>query len=62
MFAFFVLILYVFLQSAPAYNWFTVDPKLVAFVGMVFVIAAVVEVFLWFRGIHPLRHRVSSPT
>jgi uncharacterized membrane protein (DUF485 family) len=39
----FVLALYVFLQSAPAFNWFTVDPKLTAFVGIVFVIAVIVE-------------------
>lgn len=59
MFAFFVLVLYVFLQSAPAYNWFTVDPKLVAFVGMVFVIAAIVEVVLYARGRHPFWHRAA---
>lgn len=39
----FVLALWVFLQSAAVYNWFEVDPKLVAFVGMFFVLLVVVE-------------------
>lgn len=50
MFALFVLALYVFLQSAPAFGWFSVDPKFTAFVGMVFVVTLVVEFLLGHRG------------
>lgn len=46
----FVLALWVFLQSAATYAWFTVDPKLVAFVGIVFVIAVIVEAIYLGRG------------
>lgn len=47
----FVLALWVFLQSAAAYQWFSVDAKLVAFVGFVFVIAVIVEAyFVGYRG------------
>lgn len=44
----FVLALWVFLQSAATYAWFTVDPKLVAFIGIVFVVLVLVEA--WFVG------------
>lgn len=62
MFSFFVLVLWVFLQSAAVYKWFSVDPKLVAFVGMVFVVVVVVET-LWVSvgkvpGWYPFRKRV----
>lgn len=56
----FLLALYVFLQSAPAFHWFTVDPKFTAFVGIVFVIAVVVEGIFVVRGRHPFWHR-SAP-
>lgn len=46
----FVLALYVLLQSAPAFGWFTVDPKLTAFVGLAFVAAVVIETILGARG------------
>jgi len=49
----FVLALYVFLQSATAYGWFSVDPKLVAFVGLVFVVIVVVEAVLVGTGRMP---------
>lgn len=45
-FSLFVLALYVFLQSAPAFGWFTVDPKFTAFVGIAFVIVVVLEAIL----------------
>lgn len=45
----FVLALWVFLQSAPAFGWFTVDPKLVGFVGIVFVVAVLIEA--WFVAV-----------
>jgi hypothetical protein len=49
----FVLALYVFLQSAPAYFKFTVDPKLTAFVGLVFVVVVIVEAVLTSTGRMP---------
>lgn len=52
-FSLFVLALYVFLQSAPAFHWFTVDPKFTAFIGIVFVVAVVVDGVLWARTAHP---------
>jgi hypothetical protein len=39
----FVLALYVFLQSSPAFGWFSVDPKFTAFVGLLFVAVVVLE-------------------
>lgn len=56
-FSLFVLVLYVFLQSAPAFGWFTVDPKLQAIVGIAFVISVLVEVVLYARAQHPLWRR-----
>lgn len=41
----FVLGLYVFLQSAVYLAWFAVDPKLLGFVGLAFVIILVLEFF-----------------
>lgn len=48
-FSLFVLALYVFLQSSSALGWFAVDPKFMAVVGMVFVIAVVVDAIFWAR-------------
>ena len=45
----FILGLYIFLQSAVYLTWFTVDPKLLGFVGIAFVVVLVVEA-LW----HPI--------
>lgn len=52
-FSLFVLALYIFLQSAPTYDWFTVDPKLLAFVGLVFVAVVVIDAVLWARTNRP---------
>jgi hypothetical protein len=49
----FVLALWVFLQSAATYNWFSVDAKLIAFVGIVFVVIVVVEAVLIGTGRMP---------
>lgn len=45
----FVLALYVLLQSAPAFGWFSVDPKFTAFTGIVFVIAVILEAIFYSR-------------
>lgn len=45
-FSLFALALWVFLQSATAFNWFTVDPKFTAVVGLLFVAIVVVEAVL----------------
>lgn len=45
----FILGLYVFLQSAVYLTWFNVDPKLLGFVGIAFVVVLIVEA-LW----HPV--------
>lgn len=42
----FLLGLYVFLQSAVYLTWFTVDPKLLGFVGIAFVVVLLIEA-LW---------------
>lgn len=42
----FILGLYVFLQSAVYLTWFAVDPKLLGFVGMAFVVVLIIEA-LW---------------
>lgn len=47
--AMFILGLFVFLQSAVYLTWFTVDPKLLGLVGMVFVVVLLIEA-LW----HPI--------
>jgi hypothetical protein len=52
-FSLFVLALYVFLQSVPAFGWFTVDPKFTAFVGLLFVVVVVVEAVLTHAGRMP---------
>lgn len=39
----FILGLYVFLQSAVYLTWFAVDPKLLGFVGITFVIVLIIE-------------------
>lgn len=52
-FSLFVLALYVFLQSSPALGWFTVDPKLTAVVGILFVLAVVFDGVFWARTAHP---------
>lgn len=46
----FLLALYVFLQSAVYLTWFTVDPKLLGFVGMAFVVVFIIEVLLGHTG------------
>lgn len=46
----FLLGLFVFLQSAVYLTWFTVDPKLLGFVGMGFVAVLVLEAVLFFGG------------
>jgi hypothetical protein len=56
----FLLALYVFLQSAPVYKWFTIDPKFTAFVGLVFVVVLLVESFLVYSNRHPLWHRTAA--
>lgn len=50
----FVLGLYVFLQSAVYLAWFTVDPKLIGFIGMAFVVILILETILVVNG-RPLR-------
>lgn len=45
----FILGLYVFLESAVDLKWFNVDPKLLGFVGIAFVVVLLVEA-LW----HPI--------
>jgi hypothetical protein len=49
-FSLFALAVWVFLQSATAYGWIEDAPKLIAFFGMVFVIAVVLDAVLWARG------------
>lgn len=46
----FLLGLFVFLQSAVYLAWFTVDAKLLGFVGMGFVAVLVLEAVLFFGG------------
>jgi len=46
----FLLALYVFLQSAVYLVWFTVDPKLLGFIGMAFVVVFIIEVVLGYTG------------
>lgn len=46
----FILGLFVFLQSAVYLAWFAVDPKLLGFVGIAFVIVVVVEALLFAAG------------
>lgn len=58
----FLLGLYVFLQSAVYLAWFTVDPKLLGFVGMLFVVVVIIEaLFLVYRG-RPLIHLAHKET
>jgi hypothetical protein len=54
----FVLALWFFLQSSAQLGWFAVDPKLLAWVGLAFVIAVLIEAwFVGYRGrqLLPLR-------
>lgn len=46
----FLLALYIFLQSVVSLGWFSVDSKLVGFVGIAFVTVFVIEVLLGFSG------------
>ena len=46
----FLLALYVFLQSAVYLAWFAVDPKLLGFVGIAFVIVFLIECLLGANG------------
>jgi hypothetical protein len=39
----FILALFVFLQSAVLLGWFSVDSKLIGFVGIAFVVVLVLE-------------------
>lgn len=54
-FSLFTLAVWVFLQSANVYGWIENAPKLTAFIGIVFVVAVVVDLILfgreknWFR-------------
>lgn len=50
----FVLGLYVFLQSAVYLAWFNVDPKLLGFIGIAFVIILIIETVLGVAG-RPVR-------
>jgi hypothetical protein len=52
-FSLFVLALYVFLKESPVLGWFTVDPKLTAVVGILFVIVVVFDAAFWARTSHP---------
>lgn len=52
-FSLFVLALYIFLQNAPVFGWFTVDPKFTAFVGILFVVVVVFDAAFWVRTAHP---------
>lgn len=45
-----ILGLYVFLQSAVYLAWFSVDPKLIGFVGMAFVVVLIVEALFTLRA------------
>jgi len=49
-----LLILYVFLPSAATYELFSVDAKLVAFIGLMFCLVAVVEMVLFATHTYPL--------
>lgn len=42
----FILVVFVFLQSADYLKWFSVDPKLLGFVGIAFVVVFILEA-LW---------------
>lgn len=53
-----LLVLYVFLQSSASLGWFAVDPKLIGAVGIVFVVLALLEGFVFYAGRHPFAHRV----
>lgn len=57
----FVLALYVFLQSAVYLAWFTVDAKLLGYVGMLFVIIVVVEALFAYSGKPLLRWHRNAP-
>lgn len=48
--SYFLLTLYVFLQSAVYLEFFAVDPKLLGFVGIAFVVVVIIEVFLSVSG------------
>jgi hypothetical protein len=56
-FSLFVLALYVFMQSVPAFGWFSVDPKATAYAGMLFVICVVLEAIFYNRLPNWFRHR-----
>lgn len=46
----FLLALFVFLQSAVYLTWFTVDPKLLGFIGIAFVVVFIIEILLGAYG------------
>jgi hypothetical protein len=49
----FVLALYVFLQSVATLQWFSIDPKLTAWVGLIFVFVVIFDAAFWLRANHP---------
>lgn len=55
-FSLFVLALWVFLLSASQHflSWFTIDDKLIGIVGIIFVVALIIETVFWARVSHPL--------
>lgn len=53
-FSIFVLALYIFLKEAPVLGWFAApDPKLVAIIGILFVLVVVFDAAFWVRSSHP---------
>ena len=58
----FVLALYIFLQSAVYLAWFTVDPKLLGYVGMLFVLIVILEALAIASGRPLLRWHRNAPT
>jgi hypothetical protein len=55
--AMFILGLYVFLQSVVYLGWFSVDSKLIGFVGIAFVVVLILEALGTFNWSFPLRRR-----
>jgi len=49
-----VLALYIFLKEAPVLGWFALpDPKLIAIIGILFVLVVVFDAVYWVRTSHP---------
>lgn len=51
----FILALYIFLQSVVYLGWFSVDSKLIGFVGIAFVVVLILEALGTFNWSVPLR-------